>query len=71
MSPMELSMTYEWEVLRFPDIVVVDSHEDDSGNEGQAAETIRIPEVSHAQDISDEVGDLGDVCQPWCETQSR
>ena len=61
-------MTYEWEVLRFPDIIVVDSHENDSRKEGQAVEMIRIPEDSHAQDIPDEVGDLGDVCQPWYET---
>ena len=33
MSPMKLRMTYKWEVLRFPDIVVVDSHEDDSEEE--------------------------------------
>ena len=31
-------MTYEWKVLRFPDIIVVDSHEDDSVKEGQAVE---------------------------------
>ncbi len=31
---MKLSITYEWEVLRFPDIVVVDSHEDDPVREG-------------------------------------
>jgi hypothetical protein len=36
MIPMKLSMTYEWEVLGFPDIVVVDSHEDDSVKNGQA-----------------------------------
>ena len=35
---MGLSMTYEWKVLRFPDIIVVDSHEDDSVKEGQAVE---------------------------------
>jgi hypothetical protein len=29
MIQMKPSVTYEWEVLRLPDIVVVDSHEDD------------------------------------------
>jgi hypothetical protein len=38
---------------------------------GQAVEMIRIIDDSHAQDIPDKVGDLGDVCQPWCKTQSR
>ena len=33
---MKLSMTYEWKILRFPDIIVVDSHEDDSVEKGQA-----------------------------------
>ena len=33
---MKLSMTYEWKVLRFPDIIVVDSHEDDSVEKVQA-----------------------------------
>lgn len=31
---MKLSMTYEWEVLGLPDVVVVDSHEDDPVREG-------------------------------------
>ena len=35
---MGLSMTYEWKVLRFPDIIVEDSHEDDSIKGGQAVE---------------------------------
>jgi hypothetical protein len=30
---MKLRMNYKWEVLGFPDIVVVDSHEDDSEKE--------------------------------------
>jgi hypothetical protein len=29
MVPMQPSVAYEWEVLRLPDIVVVDSHEND------------------------------------------
>ena len=29
MIPMQPSVAYEWEVLRLPDIVVVDSHEND------------------------------------------
>ncbi len=33
-------MTDEWKVLRFPDIVVVDSHEDDPVREGQAVTMI-------------------------------
>jgi len=30
-------MTYEWEVLGFPDVVVVDSHENNSIREGEYA----------------------------------
>ena len=40
MTPMNPSRTYEWEVLRFPDIVIVDSHEDDPVREGQVGEMI-------------------------------
>ena len=40
MIPMKLSTTHEWEVLRLPDVVVVDSHEDDPVSEGQVVETI-------------------------------
>jgi hypothetical protein len=31
---MKLSVAYEWEVLRFPDIIVVDSREHDAVKEG-------------------------------------
>ncbi len=33
---MKLSMTYEWKILRFPDIIIVDNHEDDPVKGGQA-----------------------------------
>jgi hypothetical protein len=71
MIPIKRSMTYEWEFLRFPNIVVVYSHEYDSVTEGQAAAMIQITEASHAQDIPDKVSDLGAVSQLWCEIQRR
>ena len=57
-----MSMTYEWKVLRFPDIIVVDSHEDDPVEEGQAAGiTFEVTDASHAQDITNKSGNLRDV----------
>lgn len=39
MIQMKVSMTYEWKVLGFPDIIVVDSREYDPVKEGQAVVT--------------------------------
>jgi hypothetical protein len=37
---MKPSMTYEWEVLGLPDVIVVDSHKDDPVREDYVGEMI-------------------------------